>query len=513
MKALVSALSLCIAAAAWGSEVIEVTGGSISGTVEKGVRAYKGIPYAAPPVGDLRWRAPQKVVSWSGVKECVDYSDDCPQAIYPAGSFYARPARSQSEDCLYLNVWSTTEEGDAPQAVMVWIHGGALTRGSGAIDVYNGAQLAKQGVVVVTINYRLGALGYLAHPELSAESAVKSSGNYGVLDQIAALKWVQANIAKFGGDANRVTIFGESAGSWSVCTLQATPLAKGLFHRAIGQSGGVFGAMASLDDAEGAGAGYGEALAGSGASLADMRTKSASEVIAAFETYRGGTWRSVVDGWVFPTDVRTIFEEGKQHNVPVMLGSNSDEGTSLTGNRGPTTLAALKSAAEGQYGALSDRYLEVYGTDDAGALDGYLAGFRDGIFTWQMRSWARLMSTVDSPAYLYYFTHVPSRPDKEKWGSYHAAEIAYAFRNVSVFAYPNLKEDFETSDAVSAFWVNFAKTGDPNGEGLPEWTEYDAESEPYMELNASPEQGNHLLQDECDFFDALNQSARGEGRR
>src|SRR5215510_5235571 len=224
------------------NETIRVEGGLISGVIEEGIRSYKGIPFAAPPVGDLRWKPPQPVLKWEGVRNCDAFGPECPQAPYPAGSIYALPPQKQSEDCLFLNVWTAAKEGEK-LPVMVWIHGGSLTRGSGSNRVYDGTSFAKKGVVLVTINYRLGPLGYLAHPELTAESPQRSSGNYGVLDQIAALKWVQKNIAAFGGDPARVTIFGESAGSWSVNVLVASPLARGLFHRAIGESGGSFGPM------------------------------------------------------------------------------------------------------------------------------------------------------------------------------------------------------------------------------------------------------------------------------
>src|SRR5215475_9858277 len=229
------------------NDTVRVEGGLISGSVVDGVRSYKGIPFAAPPVGELRWKAPRPVGAWEGVRECDAFGPDCPQAPYSESSIYYSPPRKQSEDCLYLNVWTAAKAGEK-RPVMVWIHGGALTRGSGATGAYDGTALAKKGVVLVTVNYRLGPLGYLAHPELTAESPNRSSGNYGVLDQIAALKWVKRNIAAFGGDPGRVTIFGVSAGSWSVNVLVASPLAKGLFHRAIGESGGSFGPMTRLKE-------------------------------------------------------------------------------------------------------------------------------------------------------------------------------------------------------------------------------------------------------------------------
>src|SRR5262249_14218117 len=319
------------------ADVVRVEGGQISGSAADGVRAFKGIPYAAPPVGTLRWKAPQPVVPWSGVRQCDAFGPECPQAPYPSASMYYTPPQKQSEDCLYLNIW-TAAQPRQKLPVMVWIHGGALTRGSGAHAVYDGAALARKGVVLVTINYRLGPSGYLAHPELSAESPNHSSGNYGVLDQIAALKWVQKNIAAFGGNPARVTIFGESAGSWSVNTLVATPLAKGLFQAAIGESGASFQPGMHLKDdrnglpsAEKVGAAFAKA-AGTN-SLAPLRAVPAEKIVDLFNNdTEGKKFRTQpnVDGWVFPDEIRAIFAGGKQNDVPVIVGSNANEMTTLT---------------------------------------------------------------------------------------------------------------------------------------------------------------------------------------
>jgi para-nitrobenzyl esterase len=246
------ALLLSGTTASAADDSLTIDSGKISGGTagnDGKVRVFKGIPFAAPPVGKLRWQPPQAAATWQGVRECKEFGNTCPQQPYPAGSIYAQPPQPQSEDCLYLNVWTPAENATAKLPVMVWIHGGALTRGSGSTGIYDGEALARRGVVLVTINYRLGPFGYLAHPALSRESSHSSSGNYGVLDQIAALEWVSRNIAAFGGDPGRVTIFGESAGSWSVCALVASPLSKGLFHRAIGQSGGCFAPMQYLKEA------------------------------------------------------------------------------------------------------------------------------------------------------------------------------------------------------------------------------------------------------------------------
>ena len=488
-------------------DAVRVTGGLIQGTPDGDVRVYSGIPYAAPPVGDLRWRPPQPVDSWDGVRQAAEFSPDCIQAAYSEDSFYFRPPRPKSEECLCLNIWTAASQGDE-RPVMVWIHGGALTRGSGAIATYNGANLARKGVVLVTINYRLGPLGYLAHPALSAESPEGASGNYGVLDQVAALRWVQENIEQFGGDPDRVTIFGESAGSWSVCALQATPLSEGLFHRAIGESGGVFGATPDLKEdrygeksSEAVGAAFAEALGAD--SLEAMRAVPAERIIEVFSSGSGRRFRTrgTVDGWVFPEEIRTIFAKGRQHDVPVIVGSNANEMSSLTPRAFvPKSQEDLRKRVDEQYGDLGKDFYAVYPvTDDASAMTAFLESARDRTFSWQMRSWARGMETVSSKAYLYFFTRVPPIEDSDYYGAFHAAEIAYAFDNLHTSSRPSTKVDRALAEAMSSYWVNFAATGDPNGVGLPEWAPYNVESEPYLELGDSIEQEHHLLKKENDF--------------
>ncbi len=498
-----------------GDEV-RIDSGTISGAPASAgskVRAYKGIPYAAPPVGKLRWQPPQPVTAWQGVRKCDQFGPICPQAPYPATSIYAQAPQPQSEDCLLLNVWTAAEGADEKRPVMVWIHGGALTRGSGSIPAYDGEQLAIQGVVLVTINYRLGPLGFLAHPALSRESEHGSSGNYGVLDQIAALRWVQRNIAAFGGDPSRVTIFGESAGSWSVCALVATPLAKGLFHRAIGQSGGCFEPMADLKrsryglpPAEQGGQQLAVALGCDQSSdpLAAMREKSAEEIVALAN--KDGSQvraRANVDGWAFPAEIREIYAAGKQSQVPVIVGSNADEGNSLVGHLAPNRMDAFVEGVRKKYGALADQFLQVYPvTSDSDARGAFLHAAGDEMFTWEMRTWARMSEKSGQPAYLYYFSHVPPRPDAEKLGAYHAAEILYVFDNLNIAPWPQQASDKALAHAMSAAWVRFAATGDPNGDGLPSWTPYDSRSESYLEFGDSIRPGKSLRKAECDFVEA-----------
>jgi len=511
LAAIITIVSLCRATQA-ADEPLTLDTGKISGArdADGGVRIYKGIPYAAPPVGKLRWQPPQRPASWEGVRACTQFSPVCPQQPYPASSVYAQPPQPQSEDCLYLNVWTSAEKPDARLPVMVWIHGGALTRGSGSLGVYDGTALARRGVVLVTINYRLGPFGYLAHPALSKESPRRSSGNYGVLDQVAALEWVQRNIGAFGGDQSRVTIFGESAGSWSVCALVATPLAKGLFRGAIGQSGGCFEPMQFLSQerngqaaAEKGGESLARALGVDAADdvLASMRAKSAEEVLAAASKNPGRT-RANVDGWVFPEEIVNIYSAGKQNPAIVMVGSNADEGTSLAGAGVPASRDALLAAAKRKYGELMEDFLKVYPVEsEADVRSAFLQSFRDEVFTWEMRTWARLTGEHGGKAYQYFFSRVPPRPDANIYGAYHAAEIPYVFDNLSKLPWKTEAADAALADAMAGAWTQFAKTGDPNGGKLPTWTTYDVQSKPYLEFGDSVRAGHNLLDAQCDFYD------------
>ena len=448
-----------------------VTG--VAGRVSSDVRVFKGIPFAAPPVGERRWRAPQPPAAWTGVREAAAFAANCMQRAAGGGAFppYGgdRTAARMSEDCLYLNVYTTAASARDKQPVMVWIHGGALTSGAGAI--YQGEDLARKGVVVVTINYRLGVFGFLAHPELTANRRTQASGNYGLLDQIAALQWVQRNIAAFGGDPARVTIFGESAGSWSVNYLMASPLAKGLFHRAIGESGGEFAPGRSRAEAEQAGVEF--ARAAGADSIAALREMSAEQVAAAPPPPAAAN----VDGWLLPDDVYGIFKNGRQNDVPLLIGSNSDEGSIFT--PASVTAATFQELVRRRYRDDADAYLALYPFDsDQQARAAQAASMRDQTFGWEMRTWARLHSlTGSAKVYLYYFSHVPPLANAAWLGAQHGAEIPYALN------WPNgahsrevawTDNDRQLAATVSSYWVNFAASGNPNGRGLPEWPPYQA---------------------------------------
>jgi para-nitrobenzyl esterase len=407
---------------------------------------------------------------------------------------------------------------------MVWVHGGALVTGNGATPWYDGTALAQKGVVLVTINYRLGPMGFLAHPALSAESSPASSGNYGILDQIAALRWVRDNIHAFGGDPKNVTIFGESAGSWSICYLQASPLAKGLFHRAIGQSGGVFDPMSKLaeragelESAEAGGVKLAKVLGLEGdATAAALRAKTPEEI---FDTIaknggRGAFWfRPNVDGWVYPQPIYDLFAAGQHSDVPLMLGSNADEGTALFGAAAPATVAAYRKAVHAHYGGFAKEVLAAYPAGSDGEAKGAFLDLQgDDVFAWQMRTWARLASAPKtSPVFLYYFSRVPPGPEAETYGSYHAAEIVYAFDNLKKGrAHTWEPADEALADTMSAYWVSFARDGDPNEEGLPPWPRYETTTDRSLELGNEIRVLDALKKEKLDVLDAFYASERAE---
>lgn len=493
---------------------IPTEGGFVSGTLTDGVRIFRGIPFAAPPTGELRWKPPQPAAPWEGVRKCDTFGPECPQAPYPASSMYYSPPQPQNEDCLYLNVWTKAKAGEK-RPVMVWIHGGALTRGSGANRVYDGSALAKKGVVLVTVNYRLGPLGYLAHPELTSESPHHSSGNYGVLDQIAALKWVQKNIAAFGGNASRVTIFGESAGSWSVNALVASPLANGLFHRAIGESGGSFGPGTYLKEdrnkqtsAERIGTAFAKAAGAD--SIKALRALPATKIVNVFNNDpEGRKFRTQpnVDGWVLPDEIRNIFAQGKQNDVPVIVGSNANEMTTLTSPAiVPKTMKEYRKRVESQYGELIKEFDAAYPVKSQADISAaYLGSLRDVTFTLPMRTWARMTATGRSKAWLYFFSHVPPNPNN-KLGAYHAAEIIYVFNNLRLRNQAYQESDHKLAEIMSSYWVSFATTGNPNGKGLPRWLPYNRAAEPYLDFGDTVRSGNHLLKQQLDVQERHQQA-------
>ncbi len=495
--------------------IVTTTAGPVRGETVAGVRIFRGIPYAAPPTGELRWKPPMAPEKWTRTRAATSFGTACWQPRLEG--FYDRGPIDRSEDCLYLNVWAPVEAGEGAP-VMVWIHGGALVIGHGHLPVYDGSALAKQGVVVVTINYRLGPLGFLAHEGLSAESPDGVSGNYGLLDQLAALTWVRDNIAAFGGNPGNVTIFGESAGSWSVCYLYASPLAKGLFHRAIGQSGGCFAPHPQLATTSKAGK-SGHAI---GASLAEllaapdvaaMRALSAETIYAKIKEagWNPGIRLAYVDGYVFPEAMSALVAAGKHNRVPILLGSNADEGTALFTDTAELDDAAYRKEVNTVWGDYADDILDAYAKDAAVSPGTAAQRIRsDQFFAWEMRTWARHQAAHDDPAWLYYFTHVPDLGGKygESLGAFHAAEIAYAFGNPGTgFGDEPMvprESDNEVSELMTGYWVNFARHGDPNGDGLLDWPRYRIGTDLALEISSAPVVFDQLRKAKLDAMDKFH---------
>ena len=468
-------------------EQAKVKQGIVQGTIEDGLRVFKGIPFAAPPVGDLRWKAPQPPEKWESVKQTTEYA--------PAPMQGGNPPSGKSEDCLYLNVWTPAKSAKEKLPVMVWIYGGGFSFGSTAEPVHSGEELAKKGVVVVSIAYRVGQLGFLAHPELSAESPNGVSGNYGLLDQIAGLKWVQENIPAFGGDPNKVTIFGESAGGISVSMLCASPLAKGLFHGAISQSGGSFGPtrpttfpgenMKTLKQAEIEGEDFAKKAGVS--SIAELRKIDPEKLPSGWGM--GSAW-PIVDGYVIPDDQYKLYEAGKYNDVPILIGYNSDEGLSFTWVKNPEEFI---NGVKLRYGKFTDTLLKAYpvGANSIPKTARDLA--RDAAFGWHTWMWARLQSkTGKSNVYFYYFDQHPDYPEdspQHDHGSPHAQDVPYVFQHLDPSNPQTTKSDLEISEAMGTYWTNFAKNGNPNGEGVPEWPAFSDENPVVMYLGPTPHTG------------------------
>lgn len=470
---------------------VTVDGGSLQGSFEDGLTVYRGIPFAAPPVGDLRWRAPQPAADMVAVRNADKFGPPCIQ-------FGANPNDEASEDCLYLNVWTPAKSADERLPVLVWIYGGGFSFGATSTPYQSGDRLAQRGVVVVSIAYRLGPLGWLAHPELSAESGQGSSGNYGLLDMIAGLKWVQRNIAAFGGDAGKVTIFGESAGGIAVSMLCASPLAKGLFHGAISQSGGSFGPphpngaagenMRLLAEAEQKGVAFATSVGAS--SLAQMRGLAVKQLLANAGGPGGGVSWPIIDGTVIPDDQYKLYEAGRYNETPILVGYNSDEG--LTFTRVNTPEAYIESTRE-RYGPFADQLLELYPPGQGKLAKTARDLARDTAFGWHTWVWARLQrQTGKSKVFFYYFDQHPDYPagsEREGEGSPHGMDVRFVFGHLDPASSRASDTDEAISDAMIGYWTNFAKYGDPNGEGLPRWPEFEVDSPQVMHFNQRPQVG------------------------
>ncbi len=512
---------ICAHAYAQTPSLIKTADGQLEGVISADgkVRAFKGIPFAAPPVGALRWKAPQPVQPWEGVRKAAEYGARCMQTRVFSDMVFRD--NGPSEDCLYLNVWTPAVPTQTRLPVMVWIYGGGFVAGGTSEPRQDGGNLSKKGVVVVSCNYRLGIFGFFSHPELSKESGHGASGNYGLLDQVAALQWVKKNISSFGGDPDDVTIFGESAGSFSVSALMASPLAQGLFDRAIGESGAFFGTTLGLKplvETEKAGMEFGRTLTGS-ESVEALRAKPAEELLQAAS--KGGAFRFApnVDGYFLPQDVASIFAAGKQSHVPLLAGWNLDEGNyrAFFGKDAPTAQNFV-AKARATFGDRVDAFLKVYPAETdvqakRSAQD--LAGDQFiGYSTWK---WLEMQGkTGKSPLYRYEFDQtLPLSPEAAQNPSAeptapHASEIEFVFGMLSSKKLPWRPEDMRVSDLMMAYWSNFAKTGNPNGRGLPKWPRYESRAGyEVMHISADPHASPDNHRGRYEFLDSQPRRTSG----
>jgi para-nitrobenzyl esterase len=505
-------LALAFSIGATAADRVRTQSGTIEGIPGSGstIRTFRGIPFAAPPVGDLRWKPPQPAPSWSGVRKATEFGARCMQGSIFKDMVFRDPG--PSEDCLYLNVWTPASSSQARLPVMVWIYGGGFGAGSASEPRQDGESLAKKGVVVVSFNYRLGIFGFFSLPELTKESAHKASGNYGLLDQVAALEWVHKNIAAFGGDPDKVTIFGESAGSISVSLLMASPLSKGLFQRAIGESGGAFLARpiqpissqteespASLEKLFGA------------ADLAALREKSAEGILqVALQNKNIACCWPAIDGYFLPESPSAIYGAGKQAHVPLLAGWNADEqGYEGLLRKTPPSTESYSAKIHELYGDHAGEILTAYPADSTQQVKESARDLASDRFiaysTWK---WLDMqLETGKSPVYRYHFEQAPPMPKgAPSRGAYHSADIEYVFEALDSKHLPWTSGDKKLSEMISAYWTNFAKTGNPNGPGLPEWPEY-KKSDGYELLHLNSESAHAApttLRSRYELLDRIN---------
>jgi para-nitrobenzyl esterase len=495
--------------AAWGcigsasaTPIVHTANGDVAGAVRTpGVELFLGIPYAAAPVGALRWREPQPAAAWRGIRPALSFGKDCiqePQA-YPPGPGFVNPT---SEDCLYLNVWRPEKTAGKLLAVMVWIHGGAFIMGAGSFPSYDGTAFVTEDVILVTFNYRLGRFGTFAHPALSSEQAGLPLANYGLLDQIAALKWVKANIAAFGGDPENVTIFGESAGASSVNFLMTSPLATGLFSKAISESGGASSGLKSLADAEADGRAWAASVGAADADVAGLRALPAGVVwggpvvVPAFP---------VIDGRIVTTATDEAFARGAFAQVPYIVGANSHE---------ESLLRWLPGADERYFasmGASGSELLKLYTADGADRHRAIARLWGEAVMVVPARFRAKQVAKAGRTAWLYRYSYVPDAAQGMTAGAGHEAEIEMVFKNPDV-RWPSTwsAADAAMASAVNRYWSNFAKTGNPNGSGLPRWPAYSVADDELMEFsNSGPVVARKFAQERLDVIERATDARRG----
>ena len=469
--------------------IVKTASGDLSGQNDgiSSVMAFKGIPYAAPPVGDLRWREPAPPAAWTGVRHTDAFAASCMQSLHGEFLPWTKEFLVQnqaSEDCLYLNVWTPKPSAAADLPVIVFIHGGAFTEGSGSIPVYDGTNLASTGLVVVTINYRLGVFGFLAHPDLTAESAHHASGNYGFMDQIAALRWVRSNIRGFGGDPGRVTVWGQSAGAFSVGALLASPEAKGLFQRAVADSGLAIAGlpMSPLSAAEEAGVKL--ASSHSAHSIKELRAIPAADLLPRpGDSFSAPRFGPVSDGWILPQSPLALTDQAVDSDVPVITGYQAND--AMLGGPPIHSASELAEMAHHLYGGMADEFLSLYPakSDDearAAAVESNRDRERVSMYLWA----ARRLKNHKSPVYTYYFDRAIPWPQHPEFGAFHSGELPYFFRNLAALDRPWEPVDSQVSNTASSYLKEFAKTGDPNLPQAPKWPACDPSAPATMEIGS-----------------------------
>ncbi len=482
------AVAMVVGMSGLATAQVRTTAGPVEGTASADgkVRVFKGIPFAAPPVGEARWKAPAPVTPWTAVKKAVAFGPRCAQGRLFSDMVFRD---EMSEDCLYLNVWTPAATAGTKLPVMFWIHGGGFQAGSASEPRQDGEQLARKGVVVVSANHRLGVFGFLAHADLTKESGRSASGNYGLLDQVAALQWVRDNIGAFGGDPGNVTIFGESAGSFAVSALVVSPLAKGLIHRAIGESGAFFtlggGALRTQPRtaAEEQGARFATGLGAP--DVAALRARTTDEVLQA--ALKGQWFSPIIDGYVLPKTAAEIYAAGEHNRVPLLAGWNADEiRSSVTMAKQKPTAASFAEQTRKRFGPAADAILKAYAaTTDAEAIEAAAALANDTFIGYSTWKWIQVHAATGAPVFRFSFDRkIPIAPDtmvngmaatSADIGARHAGEIEYVFGtldSIPKVTWPN--DDRTLSDRMMSYWANFARTGNPNGKGLATWPVYNA---------------------------------------
>jgi len=498
LLAIAAAAALCSPSFAEQGPVVQAPTGSLQGVVEGGANVFKGIPYALPPIGPARWTPPQPVPAWSGVKAATDFGPVCYQPTSKLANIYADTPPSMSEDCLYLNIWAPKNAHNAP--VLVWIHGGALLTGWSNGAIYDGAKFAARGIILVSINYRLGVLGWLAHPELSAEQPTKVSGNYGLLDQIAALGWVKRNIGAFGGDASNVTIAGESSGGLSVMYLLASPPARGLFAKAIAESAYMIStpALRERQHGETPAEETGTKLAAklNAKSIADLRAMDGGKLTIA-AIMAGFAPFGAIDGQILPDQLVDVFDKGAQAPVPLMAGFNSGEIRSLRGLAPPVPAspADYERSIRASYGDLAYDFLKRYPATDL--QESIWATTRDALYGWTSERLVRKQTALGQPAFLYFFDHSYPAEDAGNFHAFHGSELPFVFGTIDRTPpqwpkIPATPVEQNLSDAMVDYWSSFARTGHPTAANAPAWQPYGTAAA-YMDFTDAPHMADHLL--------------------